>query len=561
MQATRSPKKRSSPTKRSTRSQRSSNYGTSPLHTRSSATKKSKSPIRSHRYTENELNNYLNKVTARHLEAGKQAVADDLVDASDCAYLNKFNNMANSDLINLKYISPTKKAVNNEGSLATASPEKLRSRFGSSKKGSKRKSKSPMRKAKPDMTSLLMDTETRRYVNEYKNQIEYLRSIVYTLDLKLREQDTWKREVGNLRSEVSNGNNAREELRKTLLETTSELKEEATKFNKVILELEGHNSDLCTDLKAANNTVDDIQTKLHSVEVKNAHLEGENNELRVKLNSASIYKSQLAQSRNDYIKAETRHANALKGLGDKIRQLDVALTDIQNERTSLLNENRKLKTKLNGLNAQLGDERINNADLQNELDNLRKKLSVSESACELLKSIQAQRDAILNDLSKVRGANEQFEDQIENLERDIIERSRDIEAMERRNKDDLNKAQKRIRNLEEDMNDFKGQNIGLKKNQSELKNHITSLEQLLCVKEDVYGQLQDSNQSVETTTNDIDGLRAHLDSNTKVTEGLNDKIIELEKCLIYLKNIVGEKDDVRFRGLLLVYCELEETGS
>jgi len=218
------------------------------------------------------------------------------------------------------------------------------------------------------MTSLLMDTETRRYVNEYKNQLEYLRSIVYTLDLKLREQDTWKREVNNLRGEVDNGNNAREELRKTLLETTAELKDECTKFNKVILELESHNGDLCSDLKLANNTVDDIQTKLHSVEVKNAHLENENNELRVKLNSASIYKSQLAQSRNDYIKAETRHANALKSLGDKIRHLDGALHDIQTERTKLLAENRKLKTKVNSLTAQIGDERINNADLQNELD-------------------------------------------------------------------------------------------------------------------------------------------------------------------------------------------------
>jgi len=128
MQATRSPKK-TSPSKRSVKS-RSSNYGTSPVHTRSSLTRKSKSPIRSHRYTENELNNYLNKVVNRHLEDGKQAIADDLVDASNCAYLNKFNNMANSDLINVQYISATKKTseVETDG---TASPEKLRRRFGS----------------------------------------------------------------------------------------------------------------------------------------------------------------------------------------------------------------------------------------------------------------------------------------------------------------------------------------------------------------------------------------------------------------------------------------------
>jgi len=55
------------------------------------------------------------------------------------------------------------------------------------------------------MTSMLMDTETRRYVNEYKNQLDYLRGIVYNLDLKLREQETWQREVNNMRHELSNG--------------------------------------------------------------------------------------------------------------------------------------------------------------------------------------------------------------------------------------------------------------------------------------------------------------------------------------------------------------------
>jgi hypothetical protein len=50
--------------------------------------------------------------------------------------------------------------------------------------------------------------------------------------------------VNNLRDENQNGANAREELRKTLLETTQELKNEATKLNKVVLDLEGHNSNI-----------------------------------------------------------------------------------------------------------------------------------------------------------------------------------------------------------------------------------------------------------------------------------------------------------------------------
>jgi predicted nucleic acid-binding Zn-ribbon protein len=72
------------------------------------------------------------------------------------------------------------------------------------------------------------------------------------------------------------------------------------------------------------------------------------------------------------------------------------------------------------------------------------------------------------------------------MEADIIERSRDIEAMERKLKDDVNRASARIRTLEEELNNFKNDNHGLKKDNIELRNHIITLEQLLCVKEDVY---------------------------------------------------------------------------
>ena len=147
------------------------------------------------------------------------------------------------------------------------------------------------------------------------------------------------------------------------METTQELKEEAFKFNQVVLELESHNSKILGDLKSANNTVDDLQTRLHAVEVKNAQLENENNELGVKLRCADIYKTQLGQSRNDYIAAEQRHADALKSLGDKIRALDAALSSIQQERSQLLSENRQLKEKANNLANVVEEERNNNRDL------------------------------------------------------------------------------------------------------------------------------------------------------------------------------------------------------
>ena len=90
---------------------------------------------------------------------------------------------------------------------------------------------------------------------------------------------------------------------------------------------------------------------------------------------------------------------------------------------------------------------------------------------------------------------------------------------------------------------MKGKNGNFRKDNLELKNHIITLEQLLCVKEDVYSQLQSANERLSARTADCDSLRSQIDGNGKVIESLNDKIFETEKCLIYLKNVVADKED------------------
>ena len=103
--------------------------------------------------------------------------------------------------------------------------------------------------------------------------------------------------------------------------------------------------------------------------------------------------------------------------------------------------------------------------------------------------MQDQRDAVLRDLEKVRQQNISFSQQIGALERDLLGKARDFETIERRCKDDLFSAVNKVQNLEQALNGFKTDNSTLKKENIELRNHIITLEQLLCVKEDVYAQL------------------------------------------------------------------------
>ena len=128
-----------------------------PSHPKSSSKKE-----KDYKYNEDELHSYLNRVVDRHYQAAKGRVETDLREVGDCLYLNKFSKMATSELVNPALLGQSTVGLERSELDDTHSQEKLSRKFGASR------SRSPM-KAAPDMTSLLMDTETRRYVNEYKN--------------------------------------------------------------------------------------------------------------------------------------------------------------------------------------------------------------------------------------------------------------------------------------------------------------------------------------------------------------------------------------------------------
>lgn len=491
-----------------------------------------------------DLDTYLNRIVDKHFEESKNRIGKDLSETSDCLYLNKFNQIATSQLVNGSALSPSRRANGQSAEQTdidhTHSPEKLKDKFRSSSR-----SRSPGRFGQGhDMTSILMDTETRRYVNEYKNQLEYLRNIVYMLDAKTHDLDSVKREVGNLREDNEKANHAREELRKTLLETTKDLKDESDKFNKLVIDMEGQNKELLRDLKGANNRVDDLQTKLHSQEVRNGQLEAENAELRARNKAGEAYKTQLQRITNDYANAEKRHADSLMQLAQKLEELDSQLAKVGYERNKLREENGRLQSANAEMKVQLTQEKSNNDHLKDELENLHSKLKITQSSVEILKGIQDQREVIIREAGKLKQSNEQFILQIEAMERDILTKTRDGELSERSNRDELLKSQRKVAELETHVNELRAGSGKARKDNIELRNHIITLEQLLCVKEDVYAQLESAQSRLDARQSDCDKLRTTNDGHSRVLEGLNDKIIELEKLVIYLKNATLDKEDV-----------------
>lgn len=538
-----------------------------------------KVPAKTYQYSEDELHGYLNKVVNRHFDDAKAVVDHDLLPTGDCAYLNKFAKLTNSDLVNQEILSPAKahgQGVTHEDFYKSeagpdnlgdnASPTKLKEKYGStsmhtrvqSQGGNMHKSLVGNKKnVTPDMTSILMDTETRRYVNEYKNQLEYLRVIIFNLDQKVVSLNTYKGQTALLQEEVGKSNDAREELRKSLLETTQNLREESGRFNRVISELEVHNKDILGSLKDSHNLIDQLQGDVHRNEIKIATLENENAELKLKNRNTGFFKAQLSTATSDFENAEKRHIDSLKRLSDRVRELENIGNAITAERDALGESKRDSELMNAELRRELVNERENNKNLSHSLSDLKRKLLINETSVDILEGVQAQRDAILADLAKVRTQNEGFIFQIEEMERTVMSKQRQMENDRSEKDKELAHLKLQIRDLGDQLNASRSDCNGVKKENVELKNHIITLEQLLCVKEDVYAQLQGCNTRLGVRNDDCDKLRGQIEVATKVSESQEDKIFELEKCLIYLKNVVQDKDDyvINLKKLIL---ELKE---
>lgn len=544
-----------SSTKWVTKKEKTTNLKESPKKgTTSKVSSGAKTSAKKEAFNESDLNNYLNKVVQSHLSQNNKTKAD-LSHTSDCLALNEFNRITTSDLINSSMLgdsigrrSPAKEATDLD---ISHSPERLRDQYSS-------KGKSPIRGGdKPDMTSLLMDTETRRYVNDYKNQLELMRNIVHSLDQRLKEQDTKDREIRGLRSEVEKNNNSREELRKTLLETTSDLKEETDKFNKLVLDLEHHNKEILKSLKEANNSNDDILTKLHAQEIRNTQLQAEIDELRAKNKSGLVYKQQFERVSNDLIDNERRHVDSMVSFGKRILELEEGMDKLGRDKKELTDQNNRLQNALAELKVQLVQEKGNNNELSRELEFLSNKLKLTQTSVELLKNVQDSREAIIQDLNKIKHQNSALTLQIESYENEAIQRTKENEFAERHHRDENLRLNRKLAEADSFINELKTQNGKLKKDNIDIRNHAITLEQLLCVKEDVYSQLESSNSRLEERERDCDSLRGQVLAGAKVSEANGTKMYELEKLIIYLKNNIADNEEV---GLIqVVYPEPEET--
>lgn len=557
----------------------------------------------SYSYEENAQTGYLNKIVNKHYEDAKEKTDKDLIETGNCIILNKFNSLSNTNHINSDLISPTKLNIdairrdridtldltsisnnknyreqaeiftNLENSQHLLNSGRLKSNISIIKRAEsvssiselgnfssnnfKRNKAAKNEKLEKDMTNLIMETESKRYLNDSKNQIDYLKMIIYNLDNQIQRQTTYEGETYLLREEVEKSNVSREELRKSLLETTHDLREESSKFNNIIHELETHNKDILSSQKESHNLIGDLQSQIHRQEIKYNALEGETSELRLKVKTVNVFKNQLDNYKVDLEIAHKKHSETISGLTSNMLELEKDTNDLQSTNKDLLEKNRELNTKIGSLEAEMTFEKGNYNILKGECNNLQKKVRLNKTANSLMEAVDEQTELMTREIEKVRLENENYHNQISYMENSVLQGSRMLEEANIKRNEEVTKLMGKLQKAEMSLNMLRQDNNALKKDNVELKSHIISLEQLICVKEDVYSQLQNGLDRLSDRQNDCDKMRGRLEASDRINLSQEDKIFEIEKCQIYLKNTIEQKDDY-ILNMIKVIMEIKD---
>eukprot|EP01017_Pseudomicrothorax_dubius_P006077 TRINITY_DN11677_c0_g2_i2.p1 TRINITY_DN11677_c0_g2~~TRINITY_DN11677_c0_g2_i2.p1 ORF type:complete len:700 (-),score=314.98 TRINITY_DN11677_c0_g2_i2:138-2237(-) len=527
--------------------------GTSPLGRATKGSSATKTPPKKTKLNDDELAGYLDRVIDRYVSDARLSVENRAIE--DSMYLNRFNRMIANDapaqelggtLPGAREERKSPELVERElQERAEFSPERLRDKYdGDSPSKSRRSpSKNKLSGGPGDLTTMMKDAEVRRYVNEYRNQIEYLKLVIFALDLKLRDHENLKTNIELTRLELEKSEECRKLLQQSISETTQELKQENENLRRFQQNLSNERNTSQEKVRELSRVLDETASKLEKTEAEKRKLELELSEMLMKMRLLNELKQQVDYHKQELKLSEKRRTELQEEIFLRTREFNKALDDITEQNGRLIQENKTLQGEILELKTHLTRERINGQEKNNELEHARKSILALEAKTAILADVQTQRDSLINQLAQAQLEAVNFETIISEWKADTLNRTKEVENNARKYQDQAQIYAKKNAALEDKVNSLQEQMNGLVLQNSDLKSNISTLEQLLVVKDDVNNQLENANANLMHAYKEKEGLRQQLDMGAEYIISQDEKNYELQKLIIYLKGVITEKDD------------------
>jgi len=186
---------------------------------------------------------------------------------------------------------------------------------------------------------------------------------------------------------------------------------------------------------------------------------------------------------------------------------------------------------------------VNHQITQNELVLTKKKLENAENYKQTVTSLETQRDQLNQQLAESRNSHAMTQHLLQESVEKLATRQREFEQNEKNFMKDVNTLNERS-STSETKNDRLAKELNEQKVKiSQLNSTISSLEQIICVKEDISKQLEVKEKQYVQVADDRRELRAQLDGVLATQEQANNKLFEVERVSNELRQTIEEKEE------------------
>jgi chromosome segregation ATPase len=246
----------------------------------------------------------------------------------------------------------------------------------------------------------------------------------------------------------------------------------------------------------------------------------------------------------ELVEIKSNSSQNMEKLGGQVESLEKLLTRFGEDKKVLSNEVNLLNQRISTLSQQLTEANEKNLKLKQDLDMANAQLMIRKTSDDVYESIRQEKKQAEAAISKLAEDNQLYLSKMSQLEVHLIAQSQKELKTALTQNEKLQLQGGQISNLKRDYENLKRKCLNLEKNNIELKEHTITMEQLLCVKEDVYAQLNETQHLLQNSRETINKLEEASKKTQSIIEYDADKIFELEKIIVYLKNSLKDKDSV-----------------
>ena len=210
----------------------------------------------------------------------------------------------------------------------------------------------------------------------------------------------------------------------------------------------------------------------------------------------SELKKQIERLENALAISEKKRAEDQQSYLATLKNFEKSLDETKDILANLHHEKRELLRELNDVKNDLAKERAAHVETKNELSLIEKKFINSQNQKEVIASLQEQRDSLFKQITEGQMYQTDLQAIISQTKEDMIAKNREYENIEKGYVREIGHLRERITQLENKNNMLNAELDKARLANSDLKATISSLEEIICLKEDVNKQLDEANSKV-----------------------------------------------------------------